>query len=304
MATLRRVPKESIEKARQLLLLEVYCEQTDDRFVKREAVKQLLAPLIAARESGLSFEDIARVFGKAGLELTAATLRTYYFELKTEAELATAARQHAERVTQTRRTIEQKLLEKHNQHADKLALAHATRRNQSAVLFDALAPTDEGEERPTQESKLRAKEPAPAEGRRARPPTAAAAPAPALPPEPALVGRDGEPLGHRSVEPVTTAPKETGRKTSSQELEVREDEATADALTLEEIEKRSLATDERTTLEEDLVLKDDLVMYVSGRPFRGALSKKQIHLLRSVGKIIAPTSGRSSADFVRMPSTL
>ena len=108
MAQMRRVAKENIEKARQLLLSEIFREQTDDRFVKREAVKQLLGPLIAARDSGLSFEEIATVFEKAGLELSPTTLRSYFFELKTAEELAREARRHAEKVTKAKAAMSRK----------------------------------------------------------------------------------------------------------------------------------------------------------------------------------------------------
>lgn len=306
MASLQRVEKENIEKARQLLLLEVYREQNDDRYVKREAVKQLLAPLIAARESGLSFEDIAKVFEKAGLVLTPSTLRSYYFELKTEADLATSARKHAEKVAQTKRAIDQQMLEKHNRHADRVALAHATRLNQSPKLIDALAQTDPSALPPTGP----AQGPVSAQKSGARPPVAAAAPTPAVPPVSARDRREGgevaaaEPAS--SPAPDTAAPAPTNQTTAGRASHrpAASDDTAPVAKTLTEIEQLSLATDDRTVLEDDVIVKDDLVLYVSGKPFVGTLSKKQIHLLRSVGKIIAPTTGRSSSDFVKMPGKL
>lgn len=293
MAVLQRVEKENIEKARQLLLLEVYREQKEDRFVKREAVKQLLAPLIAARESGLSFEDIAKVFDKAGLTLTPSTLRSYFFELKTEADLAASARKHAEKVAQTKRSIEQKMLERHNTHADKVALAHATRLNQSPALFDALGEVTATAQPQTAERAM----PVSAPKMDARPPAAAAAPIPAKPPESVRVKREGGETVRGTAE-AKTHPVEV------QATPIPDAVEHSPPCSLEEIERYSLATDVRTVLEEDLILKNDRVLYVSGRAFRGTLSKKQIHLLRSVGKIIAPTKGRSSEDFVKMPNKL
>lgn len=308
MASLQRVEKENIEKARQLLLLEVYREQNDDRFVKREAVKQLLAPLIAARESGLSFEDIAKVFEKAGLVLTPSTLRSYYFELKTEADLATSARKHAEKVAQTKRAIDQQMLEKHNRHADRVALAHATRLNQSPKLIDALAQTDPSALPPPGPAQGPVSAPKPG----ARPPLAAAAPTPAEPPESARVKREGGKVA--AAEPASSHAPDTADPTPTDQVAAGgashrpaasdSDNAAPVVKTLAEIEQLSLATDDRTVLEDDVIVKGDLVLYVSGKPFVGTLSKKQIHLLRSVGKIIAPTTGRSSSDFVKMPSKL
>ncbi|MFP3813913.1 hypothetical protein, partial [Bacillus sp. SIMBA_005] len=57
---------------------------------------------------------------------------------------------------------------------------------------------------------------------------------------------------------------------------------------------------DRTELEEDVELRGDNVYYASGRPFKGNLTKRQIHLLRTVGRLMAPTKGESSRDFVTM----
>jgi hypothetical protein len=55
---------------------------------------------------------------------------------------------------------------------------------------------------------------------------------------------------------------------------------------------------DRTELGEDVELRGDYVHYASGRPFRGALSKRQIHLLRTVGRLIATTNEESHREFV------
>jgi hypothetical protein len=76
-------------------------------------------------------------------------------------------------------------------------------------------------------------------------------------------------------------------------------------MTLTAIEAASRETEERTDLLDDVELREgELVFYVSGQPFHGFLSQRQIRLLRTVGKIIAPTKGRSSKDFVAMPTKL
>src|SRR5690606_25627342 len=100
---------------------------------------QLMGALIAARASGLSFEQIAEVFKRGGLVLTASTLRSYYFELKTEAETSHAAKRHADKVLATRKQIEREMLEIHSQHGEKLASEHAKRANAAVELIDGLA---------------------------------------------------------------------------------------------------------------------------------------------------------------------
>jgi len=296
MAQIRRVGKENIEKARQLLLSEIFREQTDDRFVKREAVKQLLGPLIAARDSGLSFEEIATVFEKAGLELSPATLRSYFFELKTAEELAREARRHAEKVTKAKAAIDKKYLELHNVHGQSVAMQYANAHYAEPTLYTAL---EQSPETATGEKKARVPEVGEAETS-----PLATAPAPVAPaPRPTLQSAAGEP--QRQNPKAKREEKAEGTARSVEEIERSlSREIDAVAKTIDEIETASLATEERTVLEDDLVVKDGKVFYASGRAFHGYLSKKQVHLLRSVGKVIAPTAGRSSKEFVAMPPKL
>lgn len=296
MAQIRRVGKENIEKARQLLLSEIFREQTDDRFVKREAVKQLLGPLIAARDSGLSFEEIATVFEKAGLELSPATLRSYFFELKTAEELAREARRHAEKVTKAKAAIDKKYLELHNVHGQSVAMQYANAHYAEPTLYTAL---EQSPETATGEKKARVPEVGEAETS-----PLATAPAPVAPaPRPTLQSAAGEP--QRQNPKAKREEKAEGTARSVEEIERSlSREIDAVAKTIDEIETASLATEERTVLEDDLVVKDSKVFYASGRAFHGYLSKKQVHLLRSVGKVIAPTAGRSSKEFVAMPPKL
>ena len=291
MAQMRRVAKENIEKARQLLLSEIFREQTDDRFVKREAVKQLLGPLIAARDSGLSFEEIATVFEKAGLELSPTTLRSYFFELKTAEELAREARRHAEKVTKAKAAIDKKYLELHNVHGQSVAMQYANAHYAEPTLYTAL---EQSPETATGEKNARVPEVGEVE-------TSPLATAPA--PRPTLQSAAGEP--QKQNPKAKREDKVEGTARSVEEIERSlSREIDAVAKTIDEIETASLATEERTMLEDDLVVKDGKVFYASGRAFHGYLSKKQVHLLRSVGKVIAPTAGRSSKEFVAMPPKL
>lgn len=75
-----------------------------------------------------------------------------------------------------------------------------------------------------------------------------------------------------------------------------------EAATLDDIERLPEATEEKTAVTEDLIVRDGRVYCASGAAFRGALTRKQIHLLRTVGRIVARTMSRTSKDFVRMPS--
>lgn len=309
MATLERISKQKIESARQLLLAEIYTEKADDRHVKRDAIKQLLGPLIAARESGLSFEEISKVFAKAGLALTPKTLERYYYSLKTEEDLAKEAKAHAEKVTKVRQAIEAKALRLHQEHGARVAYEFKEGEIAQPLLYNALqgagpaspaqvaadaekatSMTSAQKTRPASPAASKtAKRPADAVQPGARSPLANA-PAPKQASGPGLASRDKQ-------------PEKTG---SEGELGSVAAQATSDGLacTIDEIERASLATEERTAIAEDVEVRQERVYYVSGAPFAGTLTKKQIHLLRTVGRIIALTSGKSSKDFVSMPSKI
>ncbi len=243
MAKPQKFEKDRIEKARQSLLSQIF--RGNNTFTGREAVKQLLGPLIAAHENGLSFEEIADIFKKDGLELTASTLRSYYFNMKNKDELAREAHRHADKVIKTKASIEKCLLDAHNERGHEIAIEYAKK------LFErTMSYTDLNQTHDSKKNNVRA----------------------------AI-----------DIPRIKVAEKQTNSSI---------------AKTIEEIEKVSLATDDRTILEEDLLVKDNKVFFASGKAFEGYLSKKQIHLLRSVGKIVAPTSGRSSKEFVSMPTKL
>lgn len=267
MGQIQRVAKENIERARQLLISEILREQQSDRFIKREAVKQLLGPLIAARSSGLSFEEISKVFEKAGLELSPKTLRSYYFDLKTADELAREAQRHAGMIARAKARIDKKYLELHSVHGQSEATRYTDAHLAKSMFYTAF---NQSPETATDEEI-----PQVLETKEAEPSRQAVAPVP--------VGMEYD-------------TREIGQSLSK--------EIDAMAKTIDEIEMASQVTEERTVLEDDLTVKDGRIFYVSGRAFRGYLSKKQIHLLRSGGKVIAPMSGRSSKEFVAMPLKL
>jgi len=296
MATQKRLQKEDIERARQVLLAAIYSELPDDRFIKKQAVRQLLSTLIAARDSGMPFEKIAEVLKTAGLEISSETLRSYFFELKTQEELAAEAQRHAKKVLQTKSALERRALEQHVEHAASLAVDHVRRVQASPRLVNAFTTGSE-----PSASGSSAAEAKTTIGRQAsvtkltgaRPASPAA---PILPQAAESARVDSEKGGGSSGDGTVSSALPTSESAASSGGE--------GALTLAAIEQASLATEERAVLEEDVELRGDLVFYVSGKPFQGSLTKKQIHLLKTVGRIIAPTKGKSSKDFVAMPPKL
>lgn len=271
MAKIKKVEKSNIERARQLLLLEIFSERTDDRFIIKQVIKQLLGPLIAAKESGLSFEDIAVVFQKAGLEMSVLTLKTYYHELKTEDELARDAKKHAEKAKAFRVKTERELMEIHNDYGLSVAEKLAKGRAKEPTLYSI-------EDEPTKPGASEAAKPK-------------ASPSDKPGENPATTGT--------VVAAATTAAATPASPTAPTATAIP-----GPAMTIEELESVSLTKTEHTALTEDVTIKDGKVFYVSGKPFDGSLTKKQLLLLKTVGKLIAPTEGRSSKNFVVLPEKL
>ncbi|MFC4484298.1 hypothetical protein [Cupriavidus campinensis] len=287
MATPKKIEKDEIEVARQRLLAAIYSELPDERFLKKQAVKQLLSTLMAARERGLSFEKISEILQASGLDLPISSLRSYYFELKTQHDLSAEAQRHARKVSETREAIQRKLLERHVQHGAAIAERYAERAAPRLVDAFALDSTPHH----IQDAQLQTRD-RPNKGNRV--PARPASPAALNPPQAPDSGR------LNSVE-------EGDLGAGGQTLTLPTSEANSvdrRAPTLAQVEEASLASEVRTDLAEDLELRGEFVFYVSGKPFEGTLTKKQIHLLRSVGRIVAPTKGKSSKDFVAMPGRL
>ncbi|MCW3585147.1 hypothetical protein [Burkholderia cenocepacia] len=300
MATQKRLQKEDIERARQVLLAAIYSELPDDRFIKKQAVRQLLSTLIAARDSGMPFERIADVLKTAGLEISSETLRSYFFELKTQEELAAEAQRHAKKVLQTKSALERRALEQHVEHAASIAVDHVRRVQASPRLVNAFSTGSEpsaSSSSPAEAKTMSSRQASVTKLTGARPASPAA---PILPLAAESARVDSEKGGGSGSEGAAFSALPTSESQSAPVASNGEE----GALTLAAIEQVSLATEERAVLEEDVELRGDLVFYVSGKPFQGSLTKKQIHLLKTVGRIIAPTKGKSSKDFVAMPPKL
>lgn len=250
--------KENIAKARELLLASIFSDRADASYQKKEAVRQLLGPLMAARKSGLSFDQISEVLSQAGLQITANTLRVYFFDIKAEADTAREASKHAAQLARTKELLAKRRVAQANE-VELASLTGLAQKNGPATPGSKNEPADAGE-------------------KPRRSPPASVAPAPSLSSEPVLNNRDKDKGAHSH--------------------------GGTEAMTVDQIAEASLSTDEHAQFSEDLVVKDDYVYTASGAPFRGTLTKKQVHLLRTVGKLIAPTVGASSKDFVAMRKKL
>jgi hypothetical protein len=294
---------DNIEVARQLLFAEAVGHLDDERVAKKTAVRQLIGTLIGARTRGLSFERMAEIMGEAGIPIAPETLRGYYFELKTETELQEEHRQHAAKLAKARRDLGTKELAKNLQHAQEVAIEHVASRSAQRPRVNAFA------------SKAQ-------QGELARPVPAIAAP-PSRPEQAASPARERSAPGGeepatpivkatpRAAAPVKPEPKRPTAPIASSVTPIEKTPATGDvdvsavqARTIDEIATASVGMEVGELVENLHVREGNQVWCESGKPYTGLLKAKQVHLLRTVGRLIAPTVGRSSGDFVAMPRDL
>lgn len=297
---------ENIEVARQLLIAEAVGHLDDERVAKKTAVRQLIGTLIGARTRGLSFERMAEIMGEAGVPIAPETLRGYYFELKTETELQEENRKHAAKLAKARRDLGAKELAENLQHAQEVAIEHVASRSAQRPRVNAFANKAQ-------------------RGELARPVPAIAAlpsrPEQAAPPAP----ESGAPGGEEPATPIVKATpraaapvkQESTRQAApvassvASSVAPSETPATGDvdlsavqARTIDEIAAASVGMEVGELVENLHVREGSEVWCESGKPYTGLLKAKQVHLLRTVGRLIAPTVGRSSGDFVAMPRDL
>lgn len=299
------VDKVAIEVARQRLIAAMLGHQDEERYRKKAAVRQLIGTLVAARKRGLSFDRIAELLGESGVEIASETLRGYYFELKTEAELSAEHGKHAKQLAKIQREIADTHLADDVQFAIQTVSEHHTQRAISRVRVNAFESKGIAVAAPAQ----RRGSPGPVPARRKQPVKTVAPAARAAAP---VIVKSTSSMP-TSLGKVETSPKE-GRVFVQEEGALEEarpkvavqephNDVVPRGRIIEEIAADSVGQTV-ADLTENIQVRDNCVWYSSGKPFRGFLGAKQIHLLRTVGKVIAPTTGRSSGDFVSMALTL
>lgn len=295
------IGKENIETARQLLIADTVGYIENERFAKKEAVRDLIGTLIAARNRGLSFERMAQLLENAGVPITAGTLRAYFFKLKTEKQLQEENRKHTEKLAKVRHELSAKELAENLQHAQEVAIEHVASRFTRRPRVNAFAnPMNQASE------VSRSVPPVPPD---ASLPEQAALPA--LQNDACSGAERVVALAAPAAAPVKLEPRD---QSSAVTLSIASSEATftsmgaapsaVQARTIDEIATASVGMEVGELVENLYVRAGREVWCESGKPYMGLLKARQVHLLRTVGRLIAPTIGRSSGDFVAMPREL
>ncbi len=103
----KRVNSDTINVLRRAVIDFLYeSEESNERYIKREAIKQLMGVIIAAKKSGRSFEELAELFTKNGFDISANTLRTYFFELRADAEIQAETKMLADKIEDTKKSLD------------------------------------------------------------------------------------------------------------------------------------------------------------------------------------------------------
>lgn len=248
LSKLKVIP--DIQTLRRSILEDIYADQDQqDNLAKKEVIRQLMGVIIAAKKNGKSYQEIAEVLQKNGLDINENTLRAYYFDLKADYELQAETQALAKKIQESR----QQIILKKMASADASTNAEVTRQ-----YFSKRNPRKEETPKNTA--------------------TYSPAPAPAAP------------------EPGAASPPK-----AAVEMDVRG----GGAPTISYLE--AIATDRtpQFELDEDLIIKGETVVYASGKPFEGALSARQIRLLKVSKRLIARNKGaKTSASFVAMKKDL
>ena len=284
MTKKKTIDKDCIDLAAHLLTLAAHQETEDVRKAKQEAVQQLVGPILSARQTGLNFESIAQILLHAGLEIEPSTLRNYFFKAKTVAEVAESAKLHAKRVEDTRRQLLVETSTARNEVARIAAAGVTTKHNQRSrsgqANKDAMAAFLKERQNKDQERTADQKlvvldtvtEPEVVAQESPRPPSAVAEPSP-----------------RSEARGLAEAAQQLGQSTGQPH-------------SIENIAQRSEGQEERVRLDADLVLIDDCVFSAGDpkEPYFGCLSRKQLHMLRTIKRLVAPKESRTSGDFVKL----
>jgi hypothetical protein len=284
MTKKKTIDKDCINLAAHLLTLAAHQETEDVRKAKQEAVQQLVGPILSARQTGLNFESIAQILQHAGLEIEPSTLRNYFFKAKTVAEVAESAKLHAKRVEDTRRKLLVETSTARNEVARVAAAGVTAKHNQrprsGQANKDAMAAflnerQNKDQDRRTADQKRvldTVTKPEVAAQESPRPPSAVAE----RPPRSEARG-------------LAEAAQQLG-------------EPTGQPHSIESIAQRSEGHEDRVQLDADLVLIDDCVFSEgdSKEPYCGCLSRKQLHMLRTNKRLVAPKESRTSGDFLKL----
>ena len=283
---------EVVGQVRRALLDAMYSDSQQKRYLKRQVVESLIGVLSAARSSGLDWEEMAKICGDHGFEISPNTLKSYYVDLKEERE-SQKIRAQANKIVQTKKEIDLKREIKQGASDTLDARRRAQQRlatKPKLMSIDRLRSLEEP--KTASESEL-ATNPPPAAGSSARKappaPTSSSTAPPKYPPKQAAASP-----------PKNSGPLQEEDRPSFPELKAGQGKS------IEQLEVESKIVETATQVSEHLVLKNGRVYYESGAPFVDVLAPRQVSMLKMHGRYIANAmaDSRSSSSVVPMKNNL
>lgn len=269
--------EDPLDSVRNGLLEAIFQAKAADSYKKISLVKKLFNEITAAKSAGLDFDQIAEVIeaNGGGVSISASTLRTYYFQikgniaLKSENEIEKILKTHEQRLSNIR---------------DKESVAMARTYSQLMVQ--------------KREKKIFSTEPGGEKNKKG--------------------GNVPVGLEHHQQSTNDRDVKEAEKIPSNSLCEfdggadmgvgpyprMNSYDENQPLNHISQIERLSSVTNEFPTLEKNLVLVNDLVFDADNEAWAKALSPRNILILKTSKKLIAPSSGRTSNDFVPMKSVL
>lgn len=307
MAARMGIELDAIEVARKSVTALSLSHQATARVARKHAVKELFATLMVAWEADVPFDKMAEALNNSGIDITTETLRKYFFDLKTARDLKAESKEHERAVERLRKEREAK------RRADDLEHARAMSAYRAEISNSAHAASVESAHQIATQAVQSARRGAASIGAR----SGSSVPGGPLPVRPTGLRPGGNgpvqakpqrseivsgpanpqsPMSADSIADETMAQQVSA--SAPAELE-KTDIGEVAAKTLEELARTSQGQQE-SSFTENLVLRNGFVWFESGKPFDGVLSPRTLHTLRTVGKVIAPTIGRTAKDFVQM----
>jgi len=235
-----------------------------------------MGPIIAARKSGRTFEQISEIFKDEGLVITPATLRSYYFDFKAETEANKLTARQVEQIQETRDRLTTEKVVKKGDHAHRTAAKESRQRLASKMKIIPAAELlvgDPGEDDSTE--------------RRPR----------------------SVPTQRRPSAPSRPPASKKGEVLPSHDDQIGDRQPPGRAPTLDDLRRYTESADGKEELREDVVLKtDNRAYYASGEPFDGILTSRQIRLLEISRRLVAQKNGeaggRTKGSFTALPDKL
>lgn len=270
-----------LEICRKLLLTEAYAGKARKPSTK-DSLKKILSALIAAHAAGVPFDTMAELLSHAGLKVTSDTLRSYYFVLRKEFEVAASAKKHAGAMASFDNKLHKKLTD------EGLKLAHP-----KFALTDP-APRQKIKTTANKVSKPEETQPTQTKGEELSPSIASPSLSISQPSAIELNSAIADKKSLQNKPPRPIAPISIDKNAAE----------TLDEIDVLSREKEIDDAFEHLPLVEDVVLRDGRVYLASGQPFVGTLAKRQVLILKRNEKLIAPSPSRTSKDFVTTPRVL